>query len=90
VRERVCERESACARACVCVCANMVFATIWASSSSSGAQFHQHFTYSYYARRSQMCKKRQSSQQCHLAFLGPTSVKAARKTLVKWTPGSAS
>jgi len=32
-----------------------------------------------------MHKKRQSSQQCHLALLGPTSVKAARKTLVKLT-----
>jgi len=31
------------------------------------------------------CKKRQSSQQCHLALLGHTSVKAARKTLVKLT-----
>jgi len=34
-----------------------------------------------------MCKKRQSSQQCHLALLGPTSVKAARKLLAKLTPG---
>jgi len=34
-----------------------------------------------------MRKKRQSSQQCGLALLGPTSVKAARKTLVKLTPG---
>jgi len=33
-----------------------------------------------------MRKKRQSSQQCHLALLGPTSVKAAQKTLVKSTP----
>jgi len=32
-------------------------------------------------------QKRQSSQQCHLGLLGPTSVKAARKTLVKLTPG---
>jgi len=32
-----------------------------------------------------MCKK--DSQQCHLALLGPTSVKAARKTLMKLTPG---
>jgi len=30
------------------------------------------------------CAKKQSSQQCHLALLGPTSVKAARKTLVKF------
>jgi len=34
-----------------------------------------------------MRKKGQSSQQFHLALLGPTSVKAARKTLVKLTPG---
>jgi hypothetical protein len=32
-------------------------------------------------------KKRQSSQQCHLALLGPTSVKAPYKMLVKLTPG---
>jgi hypothetical protein len=32
-----------------------------------------------------MRKKRQSSQQCHLALLGRTSVKAAHKTLVKLT-----
>ncbi len=32
-------------------------------------------------------QKRQSSQQCRLALLGPTSVKAVRKTLVKLTPG---
>jgi hypothetical protein len=34
-----------------------------------------------------MRNKRQSSQQCHLALLGHTSVKAARKTLVKLTLG---
>jgi len=33
-----------------------------------------------------MRKKRQSSQQYHLALLGPTSVKAARKMLVKLKP----
>ncbi len=33
-----------------------------------------------------MRKKRQSSQQCHLALLGPMSVKAASRTLVKLTP----
>jgi len=32
-------------------------------------------------------QKRQSSQQRHLVLLGPTSVKAARKTLVKLPPG---
>jgi hypothetical protein len=34
-----------------------------------------------------MHKKRQSSQQCHLALLGHTSIKAAHKMLVKLTPG---
>ena len=34
-----------------------------------------------------MCKKRQSSQQCRLAVLWPTSVKAVRRTLMKLTPG---
>jgi len=33
-----------------------------------------------------MRKKIQSSQLCHLALLGPMSVKAARKMLVKLTP----
>jgi len=51
------------------------------------AQFHQRSMYSFYARRSQMCKKRQSSWQCRLALLGPTSVKAVSKMLVKLTPG---
>jgi len=51
------------------------------------AQFHQRSTYSFYIRRSRMRKKRQSSQQCHLALLEPNSVKAAHKTLVKLTPG---
>ncbi len=32
-------------------------------------------------------QKRQSSQQCHLALLGPTSLKAGRQMLVKLTPG---
>jgi len=53
----------------------------------SWAQFHQHSTSSFYARRSRVRKKRQSSWQCRLALLGPTSIKAARKTLVKLTPG---
>jgi len=53
--------------------------------SLSLAQFHQRSTYSFYVCRFRMRKKRQSSQQCHLALLGPTSVKAARKMLVKLT-----
>jgi hypothetical protein len=55
----------------------------------SWAQFHQRSAYSFYAHRSWMRKKRQSSQQCHLALLVPTSVKVARKMLVKLTPESA-
>jgi len=34
-----------------------------------------------------MRKKKQSNQQCHLALLEPTSIKAARKTVMKLTPG---
>jgi len=48
-------------------------------------QFQQHSINSFYAPRSWMHKK--ESQQCHLALLGPTSVKAAHKMLVKMTPG---
>ncbi len=51
------------------------------------AQFHQR-SYSFYARRSRMCKKRQSSQHSHLALSGSTSVKAVRRTLMKLTHGS--
>ncbi len=51
------------------------------------AQFHQHSLSSFYAHRSQVHKKRQSSQLCHLALLGPTSVKAVHRTLMKLTPG---
>jgi len=50
------------------------------------AQFHQRSTYSFYTSRSRMRKTRQSSQPCHLALLGPTSVKAAHKPLMKSTP----
>jgi len=49
--------------------------------------FHQRSTSSFYTRRSRMRKKRQSSQKCHLALLFPTCIKAARKMLVKLTPG---
>jgi len=64
--------------------------THWSSLKEalvSLAQFHQCSTYSFYARRSRMRKKRLSSQQCHLALLGPTSIKAAHKRLVKLTQG---
>jgi len=48
------------------------------------SQIHQHSTYSFYARRSQKRKK-----DCYVFNLftlsGSTSIKAARKTLVKLT-----
>ena len=50
-------------------------------------QFHQHSTYSFYARRSRMLKKRQSSQHCHFTLLGSGSVKVACRMLTKLTPG---
>jgi hypothetical protein len=50
------------------------------------AQFHQHSTYSFTHIDIPNAQKRQSSQQCHLALLGSTSLKAASKTLVKLTP----
>jgi len=53
---------------------------------STYRQFHQRSTYSFYARRSRNEQKRQSSQQCCLALLGPTGVKAIRRTLMKLTP----
>ncbi len=52
------------------------------------AKFPQRSMYSFYRGRSRMRKKRKSSWQCHLVLLGPTSVKAAHKTLAKLTPDS--
>jgi len=49
-------------------------------------QFHQLSTYSFYARRYRMRKKRQSSQHCHFTLLGSSSVKVVRRTLMKSTP----
>ncbi len=49
-------------------------------------QFHQHFTGSFYTFRSQMQKKDSQVISVFLHFLGPTSVKAARKLLVKLKP----
>jgi len=54
---------------------------------SSWARFHQRSTYSFYARSS---PKRKNSVKCQYLFtlLGPTSVKAACRTLMKLTPGT--
>ena len=48
-------------------------------------QFHQQFTSSFYARRSQKCKKDSQIKQLFL-LLGLVCVKAARKLLMKLTP----
>ena len=51
------------------------------------AQFHQRSTYSFYARRSQKRKKIQLSHKYLFTLLGSTGAKAARRTLMKLTPG---
>ena len=42
------------------------------------SRFHQHFTSSFYARRSQKCKKGSQRKQLFV-LLGSTSIKALRK-----------
>jgi len=54
--------------------------------SVAGCQFHQWFTLSLYVRRSQMRRKDSQVTSVVLRFLGPTSVKAVRKMLMKSTP----
>jgi len=56
------------------------------SAKQTRAQFHQHSTYSFYARGAQKFKK--DSQVISLFMLsGSTSVKAVRRTLMKLTAG---
>jgi len=50
------------------------------------ARFHQRSTYSFYALVPQSVRT-QSSCQYLFTLLGPTSVKAVRRTLMKLTPG---
>ena len=62
-----------------------------ATQRSSGpqsfrSQFHQHFTSSFYAHRSQKCKNL-LNLTVFFELLGSAHVKAAHKTLVKLTPG---
>jgi len=52
----------------------------------SRCQFHQHFMSSFYARRSQNCKNIQLCHQYLFTLLGSTSVKAARRMLMKLSP----
>ncbi len=46
-------------------------------------QFHQHFMYNFYARRSQKRKKILLSHQYLFTFTGSASVKAVRRMLMK-------
>ncbi len=50
------------------------------------AQFHQRYTYSFYACRSQKRKKIQLSHQYLFTLSGSTGAKAERRTLMKLTP----
>ncbi len=50
-------------------------------------QFHQHFTRSFYACRSQKRKNVQLSHQYLFTLLGSESVKAVCRTLMKLSPG---
>ena len=50
-------------------------------------QFHQHFTFSFYAYRSQKCKKDSQLNQ-HFALSGSASVKAACKHVGEIDPCS--
>jgi len=49
-------------------------------------QFHQHFTGSFFAQRSQMPINDSQVISVFFALLGPTGVKAVRKMLMKLTP----
>ena len=62
------------------------FATGWGEREEIWGQFHQCSTSSFYARRSQKCKKL-LDLTVFFALLGSASVKAARRMLMKLTPG---
>jgi len=57
------------------------------STSPSRAQFHQHFTYSFYTHRSQKCKKIQLSHQYLFFGICAAPAKAVRRTLMKFCTG---
>jgi len=52
----------------------------------SWCQFHEHFTYSFYASRSWRCKNIQLSHQYLFRLSGSASVKAVRSTVMKLSP----
>jgi len=56
-------------------------------SNPTWCKFHQHFTYSFYTRRSQKRKKIQLSHKYLYTLLGSMNIKAVRKTLMKLSPG---
>jgi len=60
---------------------------ILARKEDTMCPFHQRFTYSFYARRSQKRKKIQLSHQYLFMILGSLSVKAVRRTLMKLSQG---
>jgi len=50
-------------------------------------RFHQHFTRSFYAQKSQKRKKNQLNRHCLFVLLVSTRAKAVHEMLVKLTPG---
>jgi len=54
-------------------------------STTTLSQFHQRFTHSFYARRSQKCKK-DWQLDCFFTLLGSARVKAVRRMLMKLSP----
>jgi len=50
-------------------------------------QFHQHFMHSFYAHRSQKCQMILLTWLSFFAHLRSALIKAARRTLMKLTPG---
>jgi len=55
---------------------------------SARCQFHQRFTYSFYARRSQKCQMTLLIWLPFFAHSGSTYVKAVCRTLMKLSPGA--
>jgi len=64
-----------------------VFPVALIGKQSIRCQFHQCFTYSFYARRSRKSKKLQLSHQYFFMLLGSACVKAARRMFMKLSPG---
>jgi len=63
--------------------AHTILSVIFSSSYFSCSQFHQHFTYNFYAHRSQKRKKIQLSHKYLFTLSGSASIKAVFWTLMK-------